>query len=224
MGQFKCVAFVDPNRLTPTQVAALEYGMAAILAFWATVASHPFWRTSSEWPINRCILVALCVRDMLHTAGRTDAEFVRSGFQLRQLTGELPYQLTTGSPSARRIRNGWNAHAVVKLGDILLDPTHGQTCRLWNHSPHAAALLISPPEKETIEIEPGCRANVTTMHRYWAKGTHYQMAYFKLPHCVDLRTRNWRNLRDARPERRRSLVHAANATFLARLKGMSTAA
>lgn len=224
MGQFKCVAFVDPNRLTPSQAAALEFGMAATLAFWATVASHPFWRTSSEWPINRCIFVALCVRDMLQAAGRTDAEFVRSGFQLRQLTGEIPYQLTIGSPTARRIKKSWNAHALVELGGILLDPTHGQTLRLWNHSPHAAALLISPPEEETIEIEAGCMAKVTTMHRYWAKGNHYQMAYFKLPHSVDLRTRNWRNSPDARPERRRSLVQAASATFLARLEGMSTAA
>lgn len=224
MGQPKCVAFVDPTRLTSSQSADLEFGMAVILAFWTTVASHPVWRTSSEWPINRCIFVALCVRDMLHAAGRTDAKFMRSGFHLRQLSGEIPYQLTIGSPAARRIKKGWNAHAIVTLGDILLDPTHGQTCRLWNHSPHAAALLIAPSEEDAIEIEPGCTVSVTTMHRYWAEGKHYQMAYFKLPYSVDLRTRNWRNSPDVKPERRRSLVQAANATFLARLEGMSNAA
>ena len=200
--------FTNPATLTLQQQTDLVDTTAASDAVWSALEVEPLWRLATP-ALYCCILLALAVRDTLHAWGRTDAKLMRSGLDVRMLTGDLPYILTIGDPSSPRIEGKWPAHATVKLGDILLDPTHGQTRRPWNHSPRSAAFLVRAPDGHDIDVGTGCHARSLVQHRYWQGENHYQVTYFKLPRAVDLATRKWRLAPDARPERRAEIVEAA---------------
>ena len=201
--------FIDqPELLAAQQRIDLNILLAANEAVWSALAAKPLWRFATP-PHECCILLALAVLDTLHAWGRTDAKLMRSGLDVRLLTGRLPYILTIGDPSSPRIEGKWPAHATVKLGDILLDPTHRQTRRLWNYSPRSAAFLVGAPDGHQIDVGAGCHARSIVLHRYWREGHQYQVTYFRLPRAVDLATRKWRLAPDARPERRAAIVEAA---------------
>ncbi|MER8573367.1 hypothetical protein NKG99_14340 [Mesorhizobium sp. M1409] len=70
---------------------------------------------------------------------------------------------------------------------------------------------------EWIKENDGCDARSTTLHQYWEGAYGYQVAYFKLPLNVELRTRDWRSAPDAQPERRQALVRKAVSIRLAQL-------
>jgi hypothetical protein len=202
-------AFMNIDELSQDQLADLRAGTAAVDALWAAICDTPFWHNEAQWPLRRCILMALCLQDILHKCGRPDARLFRSGLDIRQGSGDFPRMLMIGDPTAPRLEGMWNAHMAVRLGDFLLDPSFGQTKRFWNRSPHCAAFLAAAPAGHMLEIEPGKRTPSLVLHRYSADGHAFQVSYFKLSRKVDLRTRNWRNAPDARPERRSMLVHKA---------------
>jgi hypothetical protein len=210
-----CTAFMNNEALPQKQLADLRAGSAAVEALWATIYDTPFWLTNGQWPLVRCILMALCLRDILHKCGRPDARLFRSGLDVRQVGGDFPRVLTIGDPTAAKLEGKWNAHMTVRLGDFLFDPSFGQTKRFWNSSPHCAAFLAAAPTGHTIDIAPGKHAPSLVMHRFSEHGHDFQVSYFKLTHKVDLRTRKWRSSPDARPERRRLLVHKAVAIYQA---------
>lgn len=211
-----CRTFVDDQCLTATQRRDLADGVAGVDDFWAAVDANPYWQQPGQSPLNRCILAALSVRDILHDAGRADAQVLISGVDLRQLDGDN-FSLTVGHPSAPRLNGFLNAHMTVRLGDFIIDPTSGQTSRFWNCVPRASAFLICNGGIETIEIAPTSSVRVLALHHYEERGRRYQVGYFRLPRSVRLRARNWRNSPDARPERRRPIVAAARTIRHARL-------
>lgn len=202
----KCAEMLDRNKLTPRQQDDLAQGTAAISAFWAAAEDDPFWRDPSQWPSGRCILVALCVRDILRAAGRADAAEYRSGMEVRVISGKLPYSLAIGAVDAPYIPNAWNAHMTVRLGDIILDPTHGQTKRHWNASPYAAAFLFSKTSVQRLAIDQASHVRPTAIHHHWHDASCFQTAYFDLSGKADVRTRAWRTTPDAAPARREKLV------------------
>ncbi|RUM99474.1 hypothetical protein EET67_00760 [Pseudaminobacter arsenicus] len=199
------------------QLVDLNDGLAAMEAFGSAIRAEPQLHSEDEWPLYRCIFSAFSLRDILHRSGRPDAVAVRSGLDVRRLTGDFPHILTIGDPASPRIKGKWPAHLAVQLGDILLDPSFGQTKRPWNHSPHCAAFLIGAPDGHMVDISTDCEAPSTTLHQYSQSGHDYQIAYFKLPRTIDLRTRKWRNAPDARPKRRQALVRKAIAIRLAQI-------
>lgn len=203
---------LDINALSPTQVIDLQTGQAAIEAFWVAVAADPFPGTPV---LKRCILAALCVRDILHEIGR-DALIFRTGLEVRRVTNGQDRSITIGDPASPKLAGQWNAHMTVRLGDILLDPTHGQTKRDWNAAPRAAASSFASGG-HSVCIKPGLDVQANAFHCFTADdGANYRVTYFKLPVSVDLRTRsNWQKTGDAHPERRRALVKRAAEIFLA---------
>jgi hypothetical protein len=208
------IAFVDPSDLTTQQAIDLNDLNAATMAFWSVMDDGKHWNLPTA-PINCCILVALAVQDILHATGRPDASVLRSGLDVRSLSCS-PRILTIGTPSAPRLRYCWNAHATVRLGDMVGDPSHGQTKRPWNRSPRSAVFRFAAPDGHEIDVEPGCHARSIALHRYWRDFHHYQVTYFKLPRASDLATRNWRSAPDACPSRREAIVEAAVGKLLRR--------
>ncbi len=207
--------FLDRNTLTSQQRLDLRDAISAVSSFWAAVELDPCFSLPTQSPLERCILSALTVRDTLHAVGRRDAITLRSGLDLRMTTGYPRHSLTIGTPSTPKLEKKWNAHLVVRLGDILVDAVYGQTKRHWNNSPRGAVFLITTPEITEIDVEPGTNANVTTSHRYPFRTGHIQTTYFRLPYSVDFRTRKWRTVPDARLERRSDLVERAAGIYLA---------
>ncbi|MGE0768549.1 MAG: hypothetical protein AB7L90_19020 [Hyphomicrobiaceae bacterium] len=214
---FTYTAFLNTAALSAKQRADLNDGLARMEAFGSAIQADPSLHSESEWPFNRCIYSAFSLRDILHRTGRPDAVLVRSGLDVRRTSGEFPRILTIGDPSSPRIKRKWNAHLTVRLGDILLDPSFGQTKRPWNHSPHCAAFLVGAPHGHVVNVSDGTEARTTTLHRYSHDGHDYQISYFELLRAVDLRTRKWRNAPDARPKRRQALVRKAVAIHLAQI-------
>lgn len=209
----KCAEMLDRNKLTPRQQGDLAQGTAAISALWAAAEDDPFWRDPSQWPSGRCILVALCVRDILRAAGRGDATEYRTGMEVRLISGNLPYSLAIGEPNAPYIPNGWNAHMTVRIGDILLDPTHGQTKRHWNNSPYAAAFLFANTFEHRLDINKDMFVRPSAIHYHWYNANRFRTAYFNLSGKADIRTRAWRSAPDALPARREKLVAKALEIF-----------
>ena len=210
--EIKSAVFSNPETVTDVQREDLEQGCSAMSAFWAAAEADAFWRDMAQWPINRCILVALCVRDILRAVGRTEAEEFRTGLEVRKIS-EAPRSIGIGMPNAAIIENGWNAHMTVRLGDILLDPTHGQTKREWNYSPYTAAFVVNGNPQQRLKISQGFDAYPTVVNYHWSNGCHFRVAYFQLNQAVDRRTRRWKTAPDARPDRRTRLVADAVAIY-----------
>jgi hypothetical protein len=205
-----CEIMAEQASLTDAQQRDVEIGGAAVDAFWAAVNADPRFSQPHENPLIRCILAALCVRDILAALGRRDAVATKCGLLVRRLTESTINELTIGAPQAEAIENHWNAHLVVRLGDVVLDPTFGQTRREWNHSPRATVCLVGLPEfHEDVPVRLGL---VVRSYYNFAVGEDaaiYEVAYFKLSRAVDLQTRKWKEAPDASPERRKGLVAAA---------------
>lgn len=205
-------ALLETSTLSAAQIADLQTGRAVVEAFWLAVAADPF---PGIPVLNRCILAALCVRDILHAIGR-DALVFRTGLEVLRLTNSQDRSLMIGDPSSPKLAGQWNAHMTVRFGNILLDPTHGQTKRDWNDAPRAAAFSFASGEGRSVCIKPGFHVQASAFHCYSANDARFRVTYFKLPVSVDLRTRKWRDCGDAQPERRRALVKSAAEIFFDR--------
>lgn len=205
--KIECKPHVNEDTLSESEANDLKCGITAVEAVWRSIQSDPHWLAC--WPMNRCILVALMVRDTLRGLGRSDAKVLAVGSQhLQFFGGKLLNSMTTGCPSARKIRGLWNAHMVVRIGDIVLDPSCGQTQRFWNAAPDAAALLIQSGLKEVSLFEFG-EANAVARFRYRHAEFDYEVNYFDLTRAVAKRTTGWEKTQDARPTRRARVVQAA---------------
>lgn len=211
MAPVTCLRLINPAHLSAIQHADVAEGVSAMEAFWAAVQADPFWLSTEQSPVHRCILAALAVRDILHSCGREDAVVSRCGLEGRRVSGQPHYSVGIGLPSAPKLQTMWNAHLIVRLGDILIDPSHGQTKRAWNQSPQAVAVLSDLGPKKTITVDAGCDVQVHALHHYPMGGSQYRVAYFKLPRSVDVATRKWRDAPDASHSRRSPLVRAASA-------------
>lgn len=208
--EIKCAHFLDVEQLSTAQRADLAVGTATVEAVWKAVQADPFWSRDNEWPMRRCVLTALIVRDTLHAVGRRDATVTPMGQRLVQMSGDkMLHNFTIGRPGVKSRGNAWNAHMVVGLGDIVFDPTCGQTQRFWNAAPDAAALLVERKRGHKVGLGKWGKANVMAQHCYRHAEFEYCVSYFELTRSVAQNARNWVNAGDARPERRRSLVQSA---------------
>lgn len=203
-----CVPMVSPASLTETQARDMKLGVAVIDAFWAAVEADARFSTEHESPLLRCILAALCVRDILRQIGRPDATIAKFGLLVRRTTGNPIRELVIGTPKAPVIPNGWNAHMVARLGDVVLDPSFGQTRRDWNSSPLATA-CIADSSQDHRDASKRLGYKVQAHYRYTHGVARYEVAYVKLHRRVDARTRDWREAPDANATRRQPLVTAA---------------
>lgn len=202
-----CRPLVDTESLDDRQRADLVIGTAAVEAAWKAVQADPLWANHSL--MRSCILLALIVRDILHGIGRSDAVVMPVGAQLlRYSNRELLNALTIGSPDAPVLPNAWNAHMVVKIGDILFDPTCGQTQRHWNAAPDTAALLFRPGCGKVSLFEHG-EADAIAQFLYNRSGYDYVMTYFHLTPASAKRAVGWEAYKDALPKRRAPLVQSA---------------
>lgn len=202
-----CLPLLDTESLDDRQRADLVIGTAAVEAAWKAVQADPLWANHSL--MGNCILLALIVRDILHGIGRSDAVVMPVGAQLLRYSNREPLNaLTIGSPDAPVLPNAWNAHMVVKIGDILLDPTCGQTQRHWNAAPDTAALLLRPGCSKVSLFEHG-EAGAIAQFRYDRAGYDYVMSYFYLTPPSAKRAEGWHACKDASPKRRAPLVNSA---------------
>jgi len=212
--EIKCEWFLDPKQLTSAQRADLEAGTAAVESYWKAVQADAFWCADDQWPMFRCILSALAVRDTLHTIGRSDAMVAPVGVKMVRMRDgrELNVQ-TIGDPGAPALPTHWNAHMVVQLGDMIFDPSHGQMQRFWNAAPDTAALCRAGKSAEKVSLYEMGKANIVADHCYAHAGFEYRLTYFKLTRSVVRRTSDWGDCPDARPRRRQSLVRSAADLF-----------
>ena len=177
--EIKCAHFLDIEQLSSTQRADLATGAAVVEAVWKAVQADPFWCRPGEWPMGRCILMALVTRDTLQAVGRTDAVVAPMGQRLVGMCGdETPRNITIGCPGGPVGPKAWNAHMVVRLGDIVLDPTCGQTQRYWNAAPDAAALLFERKRGHKVGLDVWGKANVLAQHCYSHAEFEYCVSYF----------------------------------------------
>jgi hypothetical protein len=203
------------EELSPRQSRDMNDGMAAAAAFWAASQQHPSYR-----PHNRCIYAALSVMDILHATGRHEAQVARLGLDLTMHSDDPftePRGLTIGHPASPKVDGLLNAHLVVRLGDILIDPSFAQVKRDWNSMPHFIGLLENAPAGHAVAIDHETEASAIAVYRKSDVDRAYQLAYFRLTRDVDLRTRNWRAAPDARPDRRAEVVHQAIEISLAEM-------
>lgn len=201
---------LDVTSLSQKQNDDLAAGMNAVNAYWRSVLNVPRFAPPNSLPIDRCILGAMCVNDILHIAGRKDASVIRTGLEVRRtsLSDGLSTSYTIGDPTAPVIPDCINGHWVVRLGDILLDPTHGQTRQDWNMSPFAAAFLCETTD-ECLVLSDGTQAGVIATHCLQKADFVYRSIFFELSWCIRQQTRKWKKVPDAQPKAREHLVRLA---------------
>lgn len=192
-----------PKRIKLTQ--------AALAAFWQAVdLNQDWWKSKGRIPvINCCILSALTLRDILHGMGRRDATLLKSGLHIEITAGSLPYAVTIGSPLAAELPGQWNSHMVVKLGDLIIDPTIGQARRGWNNLPLSAVFRDDISAGRRVRLTENHSAPLTTQHIYKDDNRKIQVSYFKLPRRVEQMTCNWQSAPDASHDRRAPFVNTA---------------
>lgn len=221
MERISGTAFMSPGEVSGQQSVDLDDCMSAATAFWLSAQADPSWKEEHLRPHGRCIYASLALCDILHGTGRTDAQPVRTGLDVRGYYNDQLYILTVGDPETPMLPRKINAHVVVRLGNIIVDPAFAQTRRWWNNLPHYAAFRVGAPEGETIGLNGGCDARTTTVRRWFEGDDAYQVSYFRLPRNVDLATRQWRAAPDALPERRMSVVKRAIEIRLADMAATS---
>lgn len=220
--EIQCAQFLQVDKLSQTQRADLATGTAAVEAVWKAVQADPFWTSKREWPMSRCILVALTVRDVLHGTGRTDAKVAPIGMIMRQtLDATKLNAIGIGCPGTPVSPSLWPAHMIVQLGDIILDPTCGQTQRFWNAAPDAAALLLERKSGRKVELNGWGNANVKAEHFYTHADFDYRVTYFELTRSISRNSGYWVKTRDAQPEQRKKLVCSAERLLQADTVGQS---
>jgi len=201
------------GKLNQKQASDCQIALSALAAFWQVVEINKGgWSSRTQLPVIQCcILSALTVRDILHGMGRRDAAVCKSGLQVEVVEGSLPYAVTIGSPLAAEIADQWNAHMVVKLGDLVIDPTIGQARRAWNNLPQSAVFRDGMCAGRRVQLAENHSAPVTTRHIYNDGNRKIRVSYFKLPKRVEQMICGWQDVPDADYERRARFVEDALA-------------
>lgn len=216
MDQISGTSYIDESRLSESQLADLQHGMAAAAAFWRSAVSDPTYKQPHLRPHGRCIYAAMSVLDVLRATGRPDAFALKTGLDVRMETvvPGIPMSIVTiGHPNTPYSPHTWSAHLVVRLGDILIDPSFAQTRRDWNNSPHYAAFLAGAPEGHTVILPGNLPMKSTTVHVQHDAARSTQTTYFKLARMVDAQTRGWQKNGEAKPIKRREIVDRAISIF-----------
>ena len=204
-------AFV--HKLTDSQLTDLNAGMNACSAFWQAAIGHQSYGSEHLRPHTRCIYSALAVLDVLKCMGRTDAFVQKVGLDVRRFASDcntLRQGLAVGTPgyvpSGKEKR--WNAHLIVRLGDVFIDPSISQARRPWNDLPDFAAMINSAPENLEIEIG-GEFAKAKAAWVSQTAGEYIQITYFDLLRAQDMATRGYLKAPDAKLEARSEIVDLA---------------
>ncbi|MBL0934382.1 MAG: hypothetical protein IBJ07_06500 [Rhizobiaceae bacterium] len=216
MKQILGTSYIDEKCLSEIQLADLQHGMVAAAAFWRSALVDPTYEQPRLRPHGRCIFAAMSVLDVLHATGRPDARVMKTGLDIRVVTDDpsIPMRvLTAGHPDTPFSPHSWNAHLVVRLGDILIDPSFAQTRRDWNDSPHYAAFLAGAPEGHTVILQGNLQMKSTTVYVQHDADRSTQVAYFQLARKVDVLTRGWQKNGEAKPIKRREIVNRAISIF-----------
>lgn len=206
----ECVSYADIDTLSPSQRADLLLGQKVVEAYWKAVQADALLCTPDQWPMFRCIRTALTVRDIFHALGRKNAVVDAVGLKLVRMKAGVELNcLLLGDPGAPVLQNKWNAHMVVRLGNFIFDPSHGQIQRFWNAAPDTLAIPVNDKCTKKVSLYEMGKANIVTSHTYAYSGFDFDLTYFKLTRSVADRTRNWQNSPDASLRRRQPVGQAA---------------
>lgn len=156
--------------------------------------------------LGHCLLGTTAMLDVLPHVGIQGAQLLRCGlFFIGEKAGWTNVTMI-GHPDAPPVSQLWNAHALVRLGNLLLDTTFGQVRDTWNAAPDVAVFEMKQGAGPSIQL-PGRHVVSEIARGSWndRRGS-FRASLFRLPPNVERATREWKGRPDARPERRADLV------------------
>jgi len=206
-------SFAFRERLNEKQIADLDIGLSACTAFWTAALGLSSYEVEHLRPHGRCIYASLAVLDILHKLGRNDAFVQKVGLDVRQYGHDMTTVLNglrigDAAYRERTTERRWNAHLLVRLGDVFIDPTIAQARRPWNSLPHFSAMINAAPADFEIDIG-GKWAKTKATWVQQTIGSFVQTTYFDLPREQDIKTRAYMKAPDAKPEARKDVVREA---------------
>ncbi|PWK59693.1 hypothetical protein [Aminobacter sp. AP02] len=206
MFHFSAAQFSRASTLTLDQRQDVELGLALMRILWRAGVETGAFTLEDVRRRGRCLLVASALVDVFHALGRVDASFHRTGINVRTYHGDAPVSSTTvGHPAAPRISHLWNAHMIVRLGELLFDPTFVQMLAPAGPVLHAA-VFRHEDGGATHRVDGYGDVEVTACSSWTGNGRIYEARLFRLPRAVDIFTRGWRQRPDALLERRSALI------------------
>jgi hypothetical protein len=176
----------------------------------ALYAVDLLWQASKtvRQPIERfCILAGLTLVDILHGMGATDARPLMCGNEVSRPEG---LSVTCGRPGASEIEDHVNAHLVVMLGDVIVDPLLVQAQRWWNDCPRSAILpVLTEADGRSARWESETKLFKTRRIAHATTAAGCSISYFELPKKVARKAADWQSTPDTRCERREPMVREA---------------
>lgn len=149
--------------------------------------------------------------------GHTDATVQKVGLDVRRYAADketLRNGLAVGHP--RYVQMGeerrWNAHLVVRLGDVFIDPSMSQARRPWNKLPDFGVIIPGRQAPSNLEVE----GEFTKTKAFWEYKHEFefiQIRYFELLRAQDIPTRGFLSAPDAKPEARNDVVGIATSVL-----------
>lgn len=205
---------MSSNELTEQQTTDMKVGLDVCRAFWAASMRLPSYKIEHLKPHGRCIYASMALVDILHHLGRKDAIVQKVGLEVRQYNPAMTYILNAirvghANYVDELLERRWNAHLIVRLGDVFIDPSIAQVRRSWNNLPYYSAMIDLDDEYKTIYIgEEKVSTKAGWMYQQ-ADSTLLQVAYFDLAREQDIKSRGYRKAPDAKPEARKDVVREA---------------
>jgi hypothetical protein len=195
-----------------THIANVKIGMDAAMALWEAAADKSLWLELNRHPLYGCILATQALVEVLAELGRKDAKIRLLGFELVRYSDVQPRSLTIGASAAPVLPGYTNAHAVVTLGDVLIDPSHAQIKRDWNDQPSFVSFPLETPFPAE-SVHDGSKVHGVA-RAYWGAPTalmqyEFEALYFELLPDVRKRARGWKSAPDLRSCRREGIVKRA---------------
>lgn len=210
MEKITATAFTSLGGLSEQAKEQLDVGLEACHAFWLASRNNSRYEPEENKPYKRCIFAALAVCDIVNSRSAFQAEVHISGLQVRlldRLTGHSKRVLAIGHPSGPSGPMDWNAHLVVKIGKLLLDPTLGQASRDWNRLPHIGVFSLNAPAWHCLDID-GVRAKSTSVAITSITMDLLEIAYFKIPLADGFERRPYKMSSNSNRERREIVMAA----------------
>lgn len=162
-------------------------------------------RNSTNHLTNRCIYATLALIDVLSAIGIASEPLVcglevTRNFPDSDLSSSVTIGILPHSDNPLEL----NAHVVAKVGGMLADPTLAQMRKFWNDVPDYWVAPIRPNFQAGKAAQSKKMEERTISHVGTAGGT--MVCYFDLSKKYARRARIWKEMPDARPDVRRSLV------------------
>ena len=201
--------FAHPSK---QDLVNLKVGMDAALALWQAADDGSLWSKLNCHPMYGCIFATQALVDVLAALGRKDAKVRLLGFEFVRHSDVEPRGLAIGAKVAPELAGQMNAHAVVTLGEVLIDPSHAQVKRKWNEQPYFASFSMETPFPAKLFCDGTLVHGVACAS--WGLPTslmpcEYEALYYELPWEVRKRTKGWKNAPDLCPSRRQGVVARA---------------